>query len=861
MLLAFALFLATRCLSSDRVPPDTIKVIRPDTTRVDSLSNAPEVKKISKLSSKVEYLAADSIRFNIDSKTVYMYRSNDLQYEGTNLKADFVKIDFSSSVITATYMADSSGKKTGEPVFTEGDRSFKSKMMQYNFVTKKGLIEEVITQDGEGYLHGEKIKRQEDESINIYSGKYTTCNQEHPHFEFRYNKARVIPDNKIVTGPAFFVVEDVITPLFIPFGLFPNKKGQRSGIVIPTYGESANRGFYLENGGYYIALNDYVDFKLVGDVYSLGSWAIEPSLNYNKRYAYSGNMNFSYAVNILGEEGTRDYSKNKAFSIRWSHSQDTRSRPNSRFSANVNILSSSDYNKFNSNTSAYLSNTFQSSVNYSRSWQNKYFLNTSLNHSQNTINKTVSLTLPNISFSVNRFYPFRRPVQSGKLKWYENIGVNYNFNAENKINTYDSLLFKPGFAARFQNGIKHTASVSSGSIKVLKYLVWSNSANYNERWYMSSIRKDWINDTIIINNDTVEGYVRKDTVKGFVAARDFSFSSSLGTTFYGMYTLKKGPLQAVRHVIKPSLNFSYTPDFSGQQWGYYRYYIAQSGEPDDYSIFEDGIYGSPPSRKSGVVGFRISNNIEMKIRSKSDTITGVKKVVLIEDLSISENYDLTKDSLNLSELIISGRTTLFKKLQLHYSGSFDPYVLNANNKRLNKFEWTENRRLFRTNRHNWRLGVNWQLSSGSKNKDKTSANASEQELKDVQQNPDNYVDWDIPWSLNISYDINYSNQYSYTNGYQDYVILKDKKIIQTLGFNGDFSLTPKWKFGFRSGYDFQNHDFTYTSFDIHRDLHCWQMSFNWIPMGFRKSWNFTLNIKSGMLQDLKLDKKKDFRDY
>lgn len=856
--------------------PDTVK------NPIDSLAfpikqkPADTIMGISPnaIESTVAYKSDDSISIDMRTKKVYMYKNNEIKYQDITLTGGLVEIELTSSEIYATGIEDSVGNLIEKPVFTLGDDSFESVAMRYNYDTKKGLVEKVITEDAEGYLHGDLVKKMPNDITNVYHGSYTTCELDHPHFAFEFNKAKVIPENKIVTGPAYMVIEDLPTPLVIPFGLFPNKKGQRSGIIVPTWGESTNRGFYFENGGYYFGINDYLDFKVVGDIYTLGSWALKPSMNYRKRYRYNGYLSANYAINVLGEEGTTSYERTKSFSLKWQHTQDPKARPKSKFSANVNLLSS-EHNKFNPvSSNEYLSNTFQSSISYSTNFANKYFLNLSLNHSQNTITKEVNLSLPTVSFNVNRFYPLRAKKMTGKLKWYENISVNYNMAADNRIDTYDSLLFTQDLYGEMRNGMKHNIAVSSGSIKLLKYLVWSNNINYTERWYSQQHIKSWRNDTIYDDEGVpILGYENTDTIYGFNAVRDFNFSSGISTTLYGMYGFTKGPVKAIRHVMRPSVNFSIRPDFSTPEWGYYRYYINDNGEREKYSLYDGFIYGTAPEGRSGALSFRLSNNLEMKVRSRKDTISGMKKVVLIEDLSIGSSYDFARDSLNLNKVTISGRTTLFKQLRINYSSSFDPYVLDSNNRRLNKFEWTVNKRLLRPENHSWRLGVSWKISSETlgKNRNKNKKEATDQpressagtdqELADLNENLEGYVDWNVPWSLNLSYDFNYSLTYIYANGYWNYDVTKDKDLIQTLSFSGDVNITPKWKFGFRSGYNFETKELTYTSIDVYRDLHCWEMRFNWIPYGFRQSWNFSINIKSSLLQDLKLDKKKDFRDF
>ncbi|MBN3034940.1 MAG: LPS-assembly protein LptD [Bacteroidales bacterium] len=837
--------------------PDSLLIVS-DTLQSDTIARG---RSANALDARVDYLSSDSIRFDITTQKVYLYRNNDINYKNINLKAGYVEIDFTTSIVSATYQEDTSGNQTGRPVFTEGSNSFESHRMRYNYRTRKGLVQTVVTQDGEGYIHGSKVKYMPNQEVNVFRGSYTTCDHDPPHFEFRYNRAKLIPDNKIVTGPAYLTIEGVPTPFFIPFGMFPNKKGQRSGIVVPTFGESASRGFYLENGGYYQVINNYMDLKVTGDIYSLGSWALKPQVRYNKRYRFNGAFNFSYAENLLGERGSPEYNRYKDFQLRWVHNQDPKARPLSKFSANVNVVSS-QYNKFNPvSSNAYLSNTFQSSINYSTSWQGKYFLTAALNHQQNTITREVNLILPKITFSVNRFYPLRKKQLVGKPRWYENISVNYNNQAENRINTYDTLIFKEDVRKMMRNGLQHNLTLSSGSVKLLRYLVWTNNINYTERWYTRTIRKYWSNDSILTGNGWEYGSLMTDTVDGFAAARDYNFSSNISTSLYGVFTYSRGPVRAVRHVIKPSLSFSFRPDFSQPRFGYYRYYTDQSGNAAIYSIFEGSIYGSPPERKSGNIGFRLSNNLEMKIRSKKDTVSGLRKIILIEDLSLAVSYDLAKDSLNFSPLNISGRTTLFKNLQVYYSSSWDPYALNEEGQRINRFEWDVNRKLFRQERHNWRLGLSFRLSSDLIKGERASTAGTEEELREVNENPENYVDWSVPWTLNISYDFNHTTTFRYQNGYRNYDISREKSLVQTISFRGDANVTPKWKIGFTSGYDFTEKKFTYTSIDVYRDLHCWEMRFNWVPLGFRQQWGFTINIKSSLLQDLKLDKKKDFRDF
>jgi len=848
---------------------DTLKVSLPDslrfnindslTKRVIQIADTSLLKKELKpkkesIDAKVERTAMDSIVQDLPNRKVYLYGDAKIVYGNITLKADYIEVDFSKNEVFARGVTDSTGKLKGTPVFTEGGQTYESEQMNYNFDSKKGLIYKVFTQDGQGYLHGSTVKKMPDNKVNIMSGSYTTCNhKDHPHFEFRFRKSKVIPDDKIVTGPAYMVIEGVPTPLALPFGLFPNKSGQRSGIRIPTYGESSNRGFYFENGGYYWAINQYMDLDLLGDIYTRGSWAVKPTFRYKKRYKYDGSLNTSYAINITGSEGAPDYQRSRDFRVRWTHRQDAKARPAGKFSADVFIVSS-NFNKFNPvSAENYLSNEFKSSVAYQTNWNNKYFLTLNGSHRQNTKTKIVEVNLPELTFTVNRFYPLKRKVALGKSKWYEELNVNYTLNARNSLSLPDSLLLRPDAFSKMQNGFQQSLPINL-PIKLLKYFTLANSVNITDRIYFDYRRKSWEDDP----NDSLPGQVRVDTIQGIKNVLDFSFSTNLSTKFYGMLAFKKGPLRAIRHVVTPRVGFTYTPKFSDPFWGYYDSYIDGAGREQYYSKFEGAIYGSPPKDKSGRITFGLSNNLEIKIPSRKDTISGLRKVVLIEDLSINGSYDLARDSLRLSDITMRGRTRLLKNLNLQYSGSWDAYALDSSGRQINQFEWDVNRRLLRRKQTTWDFGMNWSIGQKDfeKKKQRTSKFGTEEELAEINENPDDYVDWTVPWNLSVNYNFRYSNNPRYIG----FVKTVDKKIVQTLGVSGEVNVAPKWKITFNTGWDFETKALSYTSVNIYRDLHCWEMRFSWIPIGFRKSWNFTINVKASVLQDLKLNKKKDFRD-
>ena len=855
-----------------RVSPDTLKkgaefmdIFNQEPGHSLSPQKKEGKKKKSAINSKVEYSATDSIVLDLKSHKVFLYRDADIKYESIQQQAAFVEINFNTNMLKARPLPDSAGKSYGKPVFIEGGQTFTSDEIDYNFKSTKGLIKNVITKEGDGYLHGETVKKLKDNISNLHHGGYTTCNLAHPHYSIKFTKAKVIPNNKIITGPAFLTIEDVPLPLVLPFGLFPNRRGQASGIMVPTYGESRNRGFYLENGGYYFGINEYMELKLLGDIYSRGSWALKPMFNYRKRYKFSGSMNFSYAMNTEGIRETPSFKRNRDFRVAWTHSQDPKARPKSRFNANVNYVSS-QYNKYNPVTrNDMVSNTFQSSISYQTSFfKDKISFSGALRHSQNTSTKLVNLSLPDISLSANQFYPFRARGKVSDLRWYDNITVKYNMTARNDVTIYDSLLFKPAMFNAFNNGMQHNIPISS-SIKILKHFTLSNSINYTERWYTKSLRRTWVNDTLWTNDSTYKVGNQNDTLSGFKAARDFVFTSGLNTTLYGMVQMKRGPVRAIRHVVRPSVSFSIRPDFGSPAFGYYKEVQSDTlGNFERYSIFSDGInfssiYGTPPDGKSGSLNFSITNNLEMKVRSKKDTITGMKKVMLIESFSIGTSYDLAKDSLNWSMINISARTTLFKKLQISYRSVWDPYVVNVVKERsirVNQFEWDKNHRLLRKENTSWSFSLDYNFSSGQKKK---SAQPQTDEGVEAQEdfvlNPDKYIDWNNAWNFGFNYQLNY------TGINMPVTHTRKNDIIQTLGFRGDISLTPKWKVSVNSGLDLKTYKLaSNTSVNVYRDLHCWEMRFNWIPVGNYKSWNFFIKVKASVLQDLKLTRKKDFRD-
>ncbi|MDT8308692.1 MAG: putative LPS assembly protein LptD, partial [Bacteroidales bacterium] len=722
IVLLSAILLFCPVVSLSQVVNDTLPA---DTAALPSDSIEEQARKPSfMLEARVDYEAHDSIVMDFSAFKAYMYgnyHKANIQYQQIELNGGYVMLDFNKSLIFSKGFFDSTGTLINKPEFTERDQEYKTREIFYNISTKKGFIRSVVTSEGQGYILSDSIKKLPNDHINISSGSYTTCtNHEHPHFEIHFGKAKVIPKDKIITGPAFLKIEDIPTPLIVPFGLFPNQSGQSSGIIIPRYGEAGSRGFFLEDGGYYFAINDTVDLAITGGIYSRGSWGMKAFSNYKIRYKFSGNISASYSATKLGDKDSPDYESGNDYKFIWKHNQDPKAHPKNRFTADVNIISSS-YNKYNNvSINDKVSNTFKSSVGFTTNFGGLFSFNASLTHDYNTKTKMMTMTLPRVAIaSMKRFYPFKRKNPIGGKKWFEDINVSYSMNTINSVQTIDSL-FKDLKFKDFNNGIHHTARANS-TFSLLNYINVSNTATYNERWYFRYFHKSWNSGTVIQGGDTITGYIDTDTLTGMRAARDFNISSTFSTKIYMFYNFDRGwlkrlPINKIRHVIDPSVQFSYAPGFGAYRWGYYKHYQVPTGgipiaESAKYSVFESLPYGSPPDQESGRVTFAIGNNLEMKARSKKDTVTGFKKTKLIESLRISTSYDVAKDSIRWAPLLLSARTTLLEKFIIDYSGAWNFYQIDSNERLINRFQYEKNGHLLRKTSAMWRLSVNYALSS------------------------------------------------------------------------------------------------------------------------------------------------------
>ena len=835
----------------------------------------------SEIEAIVKYGSTDSLIFDLDRGGVELYGDAHIEYDEITLDAEYIQYEIDQNLVIANGLPDSTGTITGTPIFKDAGNSFESKRLRYNFKTQKGYIEEVVTQQEGGYLHAEQTKKQNNGHVHLKDGKYTTCDAEHPHFYIAITKGISMPGDKIVSGPAYVVVADVPLPIGLPFGFFPNSQTKTSGILIPSYGEEQQRGFYLREGGYYFAMNEYMDLRMTGDIYSNGTWGVRLGSNYKVNYKFSGNLNVRYFKNVDGYKNVEDdYTVSKDYAVSWSHGQDPRANPNSSFRASVNLSSSSYDKNHTRNINSVTRSTKQSSISYTKSFPNSPFnLSTSLNHSQNSSTGAVNMGLPKVSFNMSRITPFKRKNSTGPKRFYEDIQFSYTSLMENRINTVDTLLFTSSVWDDMKNGFKHNIPLSLSirpfrKTPVLQSFSITPSINYNGVLYSKQTQKYLTYD---YEYDDLGNVIGQTAVVNDSLVNKFSYAQSLfpsvgvglAPKVYGMYSFRgKGRMEQIRHVITPTASFSYVPDMSAIQADYYRDLVdPETGDTvTSYSIYEDQIYGTPTSRgASGSLNFSIRNNIEAKMRSKVDTIDELEKVKILDNLSFNTSLNLFHtDTLTpaWAPITFTGSTRIFKeKLNLSFRGSMDPFAYDETRSRINETWFSQTGKPLRLTSASMSAGFSF------KSKKETSDSKEGQEDMDRQSQLNNqdmlgedpydpnmddfygdYVDFDIPWSLRVDYSFSYVKP------------REDVKIIQTLRASGDFSLSPNWKLGFNTGYDLDKKQFTTTNLSIYRDLHCWEMRISVVPFGTYKSYNFQINAKSSILKDLKYNKRKAWYD-
>ena len=851
----FSLLSTVKCVYSQAA--DSLAVTEPDSVKLSP--GPPEL-----LRSEVKGRAEDSLVVTPNGNLSYFYNQAQVDYQDIGIRAGYIQIDWATNEALATGIIDSTGSLVQRPIFLEGGKEYRTDTIRYNFESKKARIKKVITKEGEGYLHGERVKKMEERVFYIRGGSFTTCSHEHPHFRLRTGKTKVISGDKIITGPAYLEILDVPTPLVLPFGFFPTETRRRSGIIIPTYGNNFERGYFLKDGGYYWATNEFMDMTFRGEIYTMGGWGLRVQSNYKKRYRYRGNMAVNFNRIKYGEESFLEnggsFRNSTDFNIRWSHNQDPKARPDLRFSANVNLASASYFRNTQQTANQVLTSQMQSNVSIQKSWQGRpYSLSMNLRHSQNNQQKTIALTLPQLSFNVNRFYPFKFGTQIGEDAWYEKIGMNYSFQAENRI---DGRMDEDLFSARSFNrnaryGGQHSASLQTNA-KLFKYWTFSPSIRMNSRWYGSRLRYRLIDST---------NSVTQDTIRGFNNAFNFSVNANMSTKVYGQFNFR-GKVKAIRHVLTPNIGMSYTPDFSDPVWGYYQTYQSDTlGTLRTSSVYNSYLYGSPGKGMRANVNFGLQNTLEMKVKSKRDS-TGATKVKLLEGLSVNTSWNAAATSFQWSPVRISARTSALNGLvQFNFNSSFDWYGIDESGQRIDVFSHDVNGSLLRRTQSSFNIGFS--LNSDRFRPDKKKEEKREQETASdeaeqaaLYANPlgltpgdvdyylmRQYADFDVPWSLNFNF--------FYTNNKPGLQVLETR----SLDVNGDITLTDNWKIGFRTGYDFERNALSYTTINMFRDLHCWQLNVFWVPFGFQRSYTIGIGAKASILNDLKLDRRRGIGDF
>jgi len=861
------------------------QIIQQDTSKKDTTKKV--AKNNSGLDQKVEY-KADSVKFNKNKSVVYLYGNARVLYGDFELDADYIRYDSDKKVIFASGRTDpKTNKYVGKPIFKSGpEGSAIADSIYYNSETTRAKVFGVFSEQEGGFFSGGQSKKQIDDELHIKNVMYSTCNLPHPHFGLMISKG-VVTEKQIITGPVYMIIEDIPTPLGLPFAFFPKPNKRTSGIILPSPGEDATRGFFLQNGGYYLGLNDYWDAKFLGSIYTNGSYETSVNSQYIKRYKYSGNIGINYASVKNGLEGTEAFDNpKKDFSIRWSHSQNANANPGTTFSASVNITSSSYYTNTAANQTydirAIANNTTNSSISYSRTFSNNMNYSLSMTSNQTLSTRDVSIRLPEATFNVPTFSPFDSKTRVGEQKWYQKITVGYALQGTNAIDTKDSLLFQNDGLKRLKSGFSHNIPINM-SFTALKYLNFSLGGTYNEVWNFQTIRNRYT--TYADNTYTV----RSDTVSGFKRAGSYNLSTSMSTKIYGLKVFKNlGNIKALRHVMTPNVSFNYSPDFTKAGSGPFLAAVSENEFERDgrkkiirdanmvpltYSMFQGMAYQGSFSPKTASIGFGVDNTVELKVKSSKDTTgTGERKIPIIQGLSINGSYNFLAARNKLSTLGFSGRSQFTDKLGINYNGTFDPYdielstdlsgnvITNADGSpvyvRSNNYLLKRGRLARLTS-----IGFSFDYSLNpealkKKNEanDKLSETAKQKGLSPLQseqlaaisRDPNAFVDFNIPWNFSFSYSFQYTND------------LGISRTSNTLNFNGDLNLTPKWKVTFNSGYDFQNNGLTPMNIGIYRDLHCWDMSVNWVPYGAYKSYSLTLKVKASILQDLKLSKRQGF---
>ncbi|MBI3518451.1 MAG: LPS-assembly protein LptD [Bacteroidetes bacterium] len=820
------------------IPTDTIQ-----TVKVDSLKDDEDDEP---LEHPIVYNARDSIRYETKGQKVFLFGDAFVQYEDMSLKSEFIEIDNEKNTITAYGKTDSLGKQSGNPnMKLEGQESSARKII-YNVKTRKGKIYDIMTKEGDLLLMGSEVKKDSNNVVYMKNLKCIPCEFEDSRTIFKAKKAKIIPDDKIVTGPMYLEIGGVPTPLGLPFGFFPNTKKRHSGLLIPFYGNSDALGFYLKDGGFYWGISDQTDMIIRGDIYSNGSWGLRTTNNYNVNYKFNGSLALGFSEFRNGEkEIPTSYSKQRDISINWRHTQDQKNNPTIRFSSDVNIRTSK-YNKYNAqNTGQYLTNTFQSNINFSKTFKIGT-LGVNARHDQNTQTRIMNISFPELTFNVNRFYPFKNENRI-KQNPIDKIGISYLFEARNTLSGRDTTIFKGNIGDSLKYGFRHTLPIST-NITLLKYFTLTPALNLSAVMYTKTTRKTL---------DESTNRMIRTTDQNFKTGYDANFNTSLSTKLFMDYIFKGKRLKQIRHLLIPSLAYTYRPDFGQEQYGYWKDVISDTTYryKTKYSIFENSLFGGPAQGTQNSLSVNLNNNLEAKMRKKTDTGFVFNKVTLLQNLSFSGAYNFAADSFKMSNISMTGRTKIWKYFDLVFGSTFDPYYTTIVTNTLTNTESAYRTRQFLINENgrvvdfkSGNIAINASFSSNS-----ITSRAKKPDLTNGAENGATSTNTAqaqerLPWNLNVYYNVTYTK------------ILNKVTDIQTLNFSGDVSITKYWKLGLTSGYDFTNRNLSYTSVNVQRDLRCWQARIDWVPFGFRKSYSLTINLKTSMLSDIKIPRQRQWYD-
>lgn len=814
--------------------------------------------------------ARDSIKedFKNGKKMMYYYGDVSVKYGNLELTAEYMAYDMNTKTVFAAGVKDTAGVLQGRPVMTEGVEKYTMDTLRYNFDTKKAIIINMVTQENEGIMRGDFMKKMPDNSINISGGKYTACDHEHPHYYMQLTKAKMVtqPNKVTVFGPAYLVIEDVPTPFALPFGFVPDRMTRASGLLVPTFNEEAARGFALKGLGYYFVFGDHFDASLTGDIFSLGSWNAVLTSRYKKRYKFDGTVNLNYSVNQIGEEGSPDFYKSKDFSVRWSHSQDAKARPGSSFRASVNFATPMN-NRFNSyDIQQSLQNQISSSISYSKIFADSPFsLSLNMLHSQNSLDSSYAFTVPNLTLTMNRIFPFKKKEAVGKPKFYEDVSVSYSTNLDNKVNFKASEFGEPDFLSKFKSGMQHNFTIGLPSFNLFNYLQFSPGVRYGMNWYFQKSERYY---------DTETGQVETNIgniFSHFGATQDFAASLSMNTILYGMFNFgSRGKLQAIRHMVKPSFSISYTPELGTPANGYRTLnYVDNNGiqHQVEYNQYEGLLFGYPSKGRSASMNFSLGNNFEAKIKSDKDTTNGgIQKIKLIDNLSFGGSYNFLADSMKLSNISTSLSTTIFGSLAFNANANLDPYAVDETGKRFNQLNIVNEGWLNFARLTNASLSLSYQLSGKGSRRgagmglpEPGSSGGRLQEGSDyirVYNHPVTgeyipggwvyYIDPDNPWSVNFNYNYSYNRSYQMVGG----VLNTNHNHMQTLGISAQMKLGRDLSVNLNTGVDLTKMALTTTQLSATYDLHCFLISVSWIPNGMWESWSFRINAKASALADL-----------